>query len=539
MAYQATVYRVLIASPSDVERERDVIEAAIHAWNNEHSMDRSVVFLPVRWERASPRQGVSGQDVINEDLVATCDVLIGVFWTRLGSPTANDRSGTVEEIRGFAHDGRPAGLFFKKANMPMSHDSEQYQLFRDFENEVKDPKSDFRGLSKHFRTAAGLREAVGPYLTDTLRGLSLGTVVAAVVEASAQASISADAVVTPGSKDDLEDKPGLVEVLPIFQESISEIWTRLAALDDVGRAFRDGPSADGEESFTDEVSTSEAATAVFTRAAAWISEGAIGIETQLQGMRDAWARLLTTKVLFDRLLPFETPEDRQLARDLLATVPGLQDHFLGMVADFARARVGLGAYEGKSADLNRSVHRCDRALRDAIDVVTEGQSVAKYLSDALDARVLQFDEEVLFAAVRVALRSGVTLMSTRDIAADFDIARRADPEIRRSLDVLLGRGLMATVLDQGDAGVQLRLTTAGLDYALPIVIPSFDEQVGRIRRVICDLKEATSDELSHTGLSRIVIEHIALTFERQGFVRTRRYAEGMMKMDLVSPELCK
>ena len=80
MPFPATLYRVLIASPGDVAPERDVVEAAIIDWNDEHARDRSVVFVPVRWERASPRGGATGQEVVNEDLVDTSDVLIGVFW---------------------------------------------------------------------------------------------------------------------------------------------------------------------------------------------------------------------------------------------------------------------------------------------------------------------------------------------------------------------------------------------------------------------------------------------------------------------------
>ncbi len=535
MAYQATVYRVLIASPGDVERERDAVEAAIHAWNDEHSMDRGVVSHPVRWERASPRQGASGQDVINKDLVATCDVLIGVFWTRLGSPTANDRSGTVEEIRRFAQSNRPAAIFFKSGNMPMSHDAEQYRLLREFEAEVRTPTSDFRGLARHFRTTPKLRDAVGPYLTNTLRGLPLEAVVTAVEEASARSGVP----IVPASEKDFEDEPGLIEVLPVVQDAISEIWARLTALDEVGNMFRVGPPANDTEPSASQMSPLKTANAIFSRTAAWLIEGAAGIEAQLAGMQDSWARLKAEDALFDRLLPFETPEDRQRARDLLTTVPGLQDHFPGMVIDLTRARAGLETYKGKSAELNGAVRHCDRALGGAIATITQGQAVAKHLAAVLTNRFQRFDDAVLLAAVRVALRSGEVLISTRDLETDPDIAGRSDPEIRQSLEMLSRRGLIATVIDQGDAGIHLRLIPAGLDYALPTLVPTFGEQVERIRRAICDLKETTLGELTHTGLSRLVIEYIALNFERQGLVRVRRDAENNLKIDSPAPALCK
>jgi hypothetical protein len=43
-------YRVLIASPSDLARERDAATRAVHEWNIQHSAAEGVVLLPVRWE---------------------------------------------------------------------------------------------------------------------------------------------------------------------------------------------------------------------------------------------------------------------------------------------------------------------------------------------------------------------------------------------------------------------------------------------------------------------------------------------------------
>ena len=50
MPCKATVYRALIASPSDVANERSPIRGAIHDWNAVHSSDRGAVLLPVGWD---------------------------------------------------------------------------------------------------------------------------------------------------------------------------------------------------------------------------------------------------------------------------------------------------------------------------------------------------------------------------------------------------------------------------------------------------------------------------------------------------------
>lgn len=50
MAYSAQVLNVLIASPSDVYEERDLITNTIYKWNALNSQDEKIVLLPVRWE---------------------------------------------------------------------------------------------------------------------------------------------------------------------------------------------------------------------------------------------------------------------------------------------------------------------------------------------------------------------------------------------------------------------------------------------------------------------------------------------------------
>jgi hypothetical protein len=115
MPFQATAIRVLIASPGDLEEERDIVVEAINDWNAANAFDDSVVLLPVRWEtHATPETGIRPQAAINSQLVKECDLLVGMFWTRLGSNTGVAESGTVEEIDQFVAAGKPAMLYFSR-----------------------------------------------------------------------------------------------------------------------------------------------------------------------------------------------------------------------------------------------------------------------------------------------------------------------------------------------------------------------------------------------------------------------------------------
>ena len=97
----------------DVAEERQVIREMIHEWNDINSARSKVMLTPIGWEtHTSPELGVRPQELINQRLLVDCDLLIGVFWTRLGSPTGNEASGTVEEIHRHLNAGKPAMIYF-------------------------------------------------------------------------------------------------------------------------------------------------------------------------------------------------------------------------------------------------------------------------------------------------------------------------------------------------------------------------------------------------------------------------------------------
>lgn len=128
MAYQAKVVPVMIASPGDVAEERAIARAVIHDWNDVNAATVKVVLTAVGWDtHSSPELGARPQDLINERVLKDCDLLIGVFWTRLGTPTGKAASGTVEEIEKHVAAGKPAMIYFSSRPVaPDSIDPAQY-----------------------------------------------------------------------------------------------------------------------------------------------------------------------------------------------------------------------------------------------------------------------------------------------------------------------------------------------------------------------------------------------------------------------------
>lgn len=154
MSYDARVFNVMIASPSDVESERSIVRDVIYDWNAVHSERENIVLLPVGWEsHSSPEMGGRPQEIINELTVDKCDLLVGIFGTRIGTDTGEYSSGTVEEIEGHIALGKPAMLYFsKQLGDSAAFDGNQYakleELRKDYERrglyEIYDSDADFK-----------------------------------------------------------------------------------------------------------------------------------------------------------------------------------------------------------------------------------------------------------------------------------------------------------------------------------------------------------------------------------------------------------
>jgi hypothetical protein len=136
MSFKSETYRILIASPSDLTEERLAATEAINDWNAQHAAAEAVVLLPVKWEtHATPQADVRPQAAINRQLVRGCDILVGMFWTKLGTNTGVAESGTVEEIDRFIGAGKPALLYFSSRPIdPNKIDLKQHRTLRAFQD---------------------------------------------------------------------------------------------------------------------------------------------------------------------------------------------------------------------------------------------------------------------------------------------------------------------------------------------------------------------------------------------------------------------
>ena len=168
--------RLVVASPGDVQAERDVLPSVVEEINR-YIAARGLSLELTRWETDThPGFHAEGpQGLIDPILrVADCDLLIGIFWKRFGTPTADGKTGTEHEFsqayESWKNLGRPQILvyFNQKAYTPKSKaEAEQWGQVLDFRERF--PKE---GLWWPYRGKAQFEKLVRNHLMNYINSLN-------------------------------------------------------------------------------------------------------------------------------------------------------------------------------------------------------------------------------------------------------------------------------------------------------------------------------------------------------------------------------
>jgi hypothetical protein len=75
MPYSARVYRVMIASPSDVAPEHELARKVINEWNELHARTKQIILEYIEWKtHVAPQMGEHPQEIINKHLLKEADL---------------------------------------------------------------------------------------------------------------------------------------------------------------------------------------------------------------------------------------------------------------------------------------------------------------------------------------------------------------------------------------------------------------------------------------------------------------------------------
>ncbi|MEP5253500.1 MAG: hypothetical protein ABJQ39_00445 [Winogradskyella arenosi] len=129
---------LFISCPGDIIDEINSIEVIVKEINKTFGKIGNFTIQIVHWNEDTYTDiGEDGQDIINNQI--DYDILIGILWMRLGTPTKRDKSGTVEEInRAIKNTEKQQLIYFKTAppsNLNSINTSELNEVM-EFKNEL-------------------------------------------------------------------------------------------------------------------------------------------------------------------------------------------------------------------------------------------------------------------------------------------------------------------------------------------------------------------------------------------------------------------
>lgn len=169
--------KVFIASPSDVTEERNALAKLIADINDVLAFlapEKSLSIELVRYETHSYPDLGAPQDVINREIPVDYDIFVGVMWKRIGTPTATEPSGTVEEFRRACARRKQGSLprimfYFCDERITIPDDDEELEQLRQvmkFRKEL-----DLQGLTSSYPSHAEFTETVRGGLLRAIRDI--------------------------------------------------------------------------------------------------------------------------------------------------------------------------------------------------------------------------------------------------------------------------------------------------------------------------------------------------------------------------------
>lgn len=226
MPRETTIVQVFVASPSDVQSERDALESLISELNRTWSTTLGIVFELVRWEtHVRPAFGADPQSIVNAQVGDSYDVFIGILWNRFGTPTPRALSGTEEEFER-ALSRKEGGtalevmIYFKDTPLaPSKIDPVQLQRVQKF----RDSLPSRGGVYGVFEDEAGFQSSLRAHLAALAQRFSQDK----ECRTGGTVADQPKPIVT-----DSDDDMGYLDYVESFESRIAEMTAALDAISD-------------------------------------------------------------------------------------------------------------------------------------------------------------------------------------------------------------------------------------------------------------------------------------------------------------------
>jgi hypothetical protein len=172
MPQQAFIAQIFVASPSDVQGEREILEEVVSEMNRSSAKNAGFRLELLKWETSvHPGFGPDSQAVINEQIGDNYDIFIGIIWGRFGRKTSRAESGTEEEfdraLMRYKATGSPQALvYFKDTPLsPSKIDSEEIKKIQLFKKKIEENG----GIYGSFQDISGFQSSLRVHLSEVLQ----------------------------------------------------------------------------------------------------------------------------------------------------------------------------------------------------------------------------------------------------------------------------------------------------------------------------------------------------------------------------------
>lgn len=236
MTRRTTIVQVFVSSPSDVAKERDILEVMADEMNKVWGKTSGISFEILRWEsNVRPALADSPQEVINQQIGDDYDVFIGILWGRIGTQTQHAVSGTVEEFdRAIARakaTGSPEIMFYFKdaAISPSKIDAEQLRKVQEFQKSL----GPLGVMYSSFEDDSGFQTSLRAHFAALAQKFT--------AESSREQPKDRASIESKEIFEELIDELGFLDYLEIYQQRVDDYVASLGIVSDatlrMGRQF--------------------------------------------------------------------------------------------------------------------------------------------------------------------------------------------------------------------------------------------------------------------------------------------------------------
>ena len=404
-----TVLRILVASPSDLDEERKLLEGVVHELNLTWPQQLGISLELIKWEtHAFPSVGTDTQDVINHQISQDYDILIVLLWSRIGTPTPRSKSGTLEEFENaydrWHNDPRSVRLMVYFKTTPISPDDidpDQLRLLKEFRQHLGNRGILYSTFTGGEEFSQLLRIHLSKQVQDFVKGNNMvGMPLTLLVE---PAAISP--ALEENGEETLRDEGflDLIETTVATSQKATDIMRHITeALEQLTAGTRQS-TLDMQSVSGDNNAKVAAYKRVANRQAENMAEFVARIQPEITLLEDSLSKSLDAYGRTMALLPEFgiTPESRAQLEDALSTANILRN---GMI----KSKESTEGFRSITAGLPRITTQFNRAKRDILN--------------ALDILITTYDRglnllgevEVTGKSVLESWQSNETLPSTDD-----------------------------------------------------------------------------------------------------------------------------